>query len=141
MVTEELVTAVRAQRSQRGISPKEPLDLVFKGEGQFYEEILVKLANIKSLKEGGKTGSGQVGIRVKQMEFHLDLGAFADSGEDREKLIKERDYLIGFLRSVEAKLSNKRFVEGAPADVVERERMKQKDAQAKIDAIGRELDE
>ena len=141
MVTEELVTAVRAQRSQRGISPKEPLDLVFRGEGHFYEEILVKLANIKSLKEGGKTGSGQVGIRVKQMEFHLDLGAFADSGEDREKLIKERDYLIGFLRSVEAKLSNKRFVEGAPADVVERERMKQKDAQAKIDAIGRELNE
>ena len=140
-LTEELVTAVRAQRSQRGISPKEPLDLVFQGEGHFYEEILVKLANIKSLKEGGKTGSNQIGIRVKQMEFHLDLGAFADSDEDHAKLIKERDYLMGFLRSVESKLSNKRFVEGAPADVVERERMKQKDAQAKIDAINRELEE
>jgi valyl-tRNA synthetase len=141
MVTEELITAIRAQRSQRGITPKEPLDLVFKGEGQFYEHMLVKLANIKSLKEGGKTSSGQVGIRVKQLEFHLDLGAFSDSGEDREKLIKERDYLMGFLRSVEAKLSNKRFVEGAPADVVERERVKQKDAQAKIDAIERDLNE
>ena len=75
------------------------------------------------------------------MEFHLDLGAFADSGEDHAKLIKERDYLMGFLRSVESKLSNKRFVEGAPADVVERERMKQKDAQAKIYAINRELEE
>jgi valyl-tRNA synthetase len=141
MVTEELVTAIRALRNQRGISRKEPLDLVFKGEGHFYEHMLVKLANIKSLEEGGKTSSGQVGIRVKQMEFHLNLGSFANSGEDHEKLIKERNYLIGFLRSVEAKLSNKRFVEGAPADVVDRERMKQKDAQAKLDAISRELDE
>ena len=51
------------------------------------------------------------------------------------KLTKELDYLRGFRTSVEKKLSNERFVNNAPAAVVDGERKKLADATSKIESI------
>lgn len=58
-----------------------------------------------------------------------------DQKDQKEVLLKELDYTLGFLRSVEAKLSNEKFVANAKPDVLARERQKQADAEAKRRAL------
>ena len=137
--TREAITLIRAQRSQKGMSPKEALDVTYSGDAHFCEDILSKLANLQSLNAVSSSPEGMSSIRVKQMEFYLDLGEHVNLEEEKEKLEKEMDYLKGFLKSVTAKLSNERFVSGAPAMVVDREKAKKADAEAKIKAIEQQL--
>jgi valyl-tRNA synthetase len=54
-------------------------------------------------------------------------------------LEKELEYQKGFLLSVEKKLSNERFVQNAKPEVIELERKKKADAEAKIKAIEESL--
>ena len=62
-----------------------------------------------------------------------------DEGEEKEKLEKELEYTKGFLNSVTKKLSNERFVSGAPEQVVAAEKNKQADAESKIKALEEQL--
>ena len=55
--------------------------------------------------------------------------------EEIKKLTDELKYTEGFLRSVQGKLSNERFVNNAPAQVIEVERKKEADALAKIETL------
>lgn len=135
----EAITLIRAQRSQVGMSPKEALNVSYSGEAAAYPALLSKLANLSSLQAVDRAPEGASSIRVKQMEFYLDLGERIDPAEEKARLEKELDYLQGFLKSVKAKLSNERFVSGAPALVVDREKAKQADAEAKIKAIEEQL--
>jgi valyl-tRNA synthetase len=61
------------------------------------------------------------------------------SAEEKERLVQELDYTKGFLAQVEAKLSNERFVANAKPDLVEKERQKKADAEAKIAALEKVL--
>ena len=61
--------------------------------------------------------------------------------EKRVKLEADLAYAQGFLNSVMKKLSNEKFMSGAPAQVIENERKKQADAEAKIKAIEQQLAE
>ena len=135
----EAITLIRAQRSQVGMSPKEALKVQYAGEPVIYPALLSKLANLSSLERIESAPEGGSSIRVKQMEFYLDLGERIDPAEEKARLEKELDYLQGFLKSVKAKLSNQRFVGGAPAMVVDRENAKLADAEAKIKAIEEQL--
>lgn len=135
----EAITLIRAQRSQVGMSPKEALKVQYAGEPVIYPALLSKLANLSSLERIESAPEGGSSIRVKQMEFYLDLGERIDPAEEKARLEKELDYLQGFLKSVKAKLSNQRFVGGAPAMVVDREKAKLADAEAKIKAIEEQL--
>lgn len=65
----------------------------------------------------------------------MPLADSIDKDAELAKLRKDLDYYEGFLRSVQKKLSNERFVSGAPAAVVEAERKKEADALSKIDAL------
>ena len=65
-------------------------------------------------------------------EFFISLGNTIDVDLERDRLEKEIDYQNGFLRSVEAKLSNERFIQNAKEDVVENERRKKEDALSKL---------
>jgi valyl-tRNA synthetase len=62
-----------------------------------------------------------------------------DVEKEKESLQKEIDYLQGFLASVDKKLSNEKFVAGAPPQVIETERKKKADAEAKIKSLGEAL--
>ena len=66
-------------------------------------------------------------------DFYKVLGVSKDATEaEITKAQAELKHLEGFLAGVEKKLGNKRFVEGAPAAVVELERKKKADAETKI---------
>ena len=76
---------------------------------------------------------------VGTTEFNVPLAQNIDVEAEIERLNKELDYLRGFLASVMKKLSNERFVNNAPAQVVEVERHKQADAETKIANIEQTL--
>jgi valyl-tRNA synthetase len=67
------------------------------------------------------------------------LAESADEAGDLEKLREELNYALGFLESVNKKLANERFVQSAPPQVVEVEKSKKADAEAKIKAIRERL--
>ncbi len=133
----ELVSWVRNTRQSKQLSPKESLPLEIKTTApERYvpiEPLMMKLANINTVTYT-ETVSGMTHV-IKGDEFGLDLGENLDAESERENLQKELEYTQGFRRSVEAKLSNKKFVANAKPEIVEREKAKLADADAKIQAI------
>lgn len=134
----EVVTNIRNLRSTKNISPKTELPLTIKTENQAlyqpFESLLVKLANISDISYTTGKAEG-MSFLVKADEFFVNLEGELDVEAERENLQKELEYTLGFKKSVEAKLSNERFVQNAKADIVEKERQKLADADAKIVTI------
>ncbi|BDD08972.1 valine--tRNA ligase [Fulvitalea axinellae] len=138
----EVVTQIRNIRSSKGISPKEALKLAIKsGPERFraFEAILSKLANLSEISYVEEKVDGAMTFVVKSDEFFVPMEGKVDVEKEREELTKELEYTRGFLNSVNKKLSNKRFVDNAPAQVVEGEKKKQADAEAKIKALEESL--
>ncbi|GAB2481789.1 valine--tRNA ligase [Algoriphagus taiwanensis] len=138
----EVVSQVRNLRASKGMSPKESLDLTIntKNEGLYsrFEAVLIKLANLSSLSFAEKVDNAMSFV-VKADECFVPMGDSIDVEEEKANLQKELEYTRGFLNSVMKKLSNERFVAGAPAQVVEMEKKKQADAEAKIKALEESL--
>ncbi|MBX2984075.1 MAG: valine--tRNA ligase [Flavobacteriales bacterium] len=138
----DLVTAVRNTRNERSMSPKEALALQVKGAtplGEATQALVRKLANVSAIEPVAAAGAGSISFLVGTTEYAADLGENVDSEAERKKAEEELKYAKGFLASVEKKLSNERFVSGAPPQVLEIERKKKADAEAKIKAIEERL--
>ncbi|MBS1581818.1 MAG: valine--tRNA ligase [Bacteroidetes bacterium] len=134
----DLVTAVRNVRNTRGLSPKEGLALQVTGAHPMrpaVAQLVHKLANITTLSDVAKASDGAITFLVGVTEYAVDLGGDIDTEAERRKAEEELTYLRGFLTSVEKKLGNERFVSGAPPQVLENERRKKADAEAKIKAL------
>jgi len=138
----EVVSQVRNLRASKGMSPKEMLDLTIntKNEDLYgrFEAVLNKLANLSSLNFGTKVENA-ISFVVKSDECFVPMGDAINIEEEKENIQKEIDYTKGFLNSVMKKLSNERFVSGAPVQVIEMERRKQADAEGKIKALEESL--
>ncbi|MDF2158596.1 valine--tRNA ligase [Algoriphagus sp. CAU 1675] len=138
----EVVSQVRNLRASKGMSPKEALDLTVNTKNkdlyQGFETVLTKLANLSSLSFGEKVENAMSFV-VKADECFIPMGDSINIEEEKASIEKEIEYTKGFLASVMKKLSNERFVSGAPAQVVEMEKKKQADAEAKIKALEESL--
>ncbi|WP_439474703.1 valine--tRNA ligase [Algoriphagus formosus] len=138
----EVVSQVRNLRASKGMSPKETLDLTINTNRpelyQRFQSVLVKLANLSSLNFAAKVENAMSFV-VKADECFVPMGDSINVEEEKATLQKELEYTKGFLNSVMKKLSNERFVAGAPAQVVENEKKKQADAEAKIKALEESL--
>lgn len=138
----EVVSQVRNLRASKGMSPKETLDLTIntKNESLYsrFASVLNKLANLSSLNFGDKVENA-ISFVVKSDECFIPMGDSINVEEEKENIQKEIDYTKGFLNSVMKKLSNERFVAGAPVQVIETERKKQADAEGKIKALEESL--
>jgi valyl-tRNA synthetase len=138
----DLVTAVRNTRNERGMSPKDALDVQVKGTAPMQPAVALlvnKLANVGAINAVDKAGEGSITFLVGTAEYAIDLGSNVDPAAEAKKAEEELTYLRGFLNSVDKKLSNERFVAGAPAQVLENERKKKADAEAKIKALEERL--
>lgn len=136
----EIVSGVRAIRNEKGISPKEKLELFASTEIQksFDNALVQKLSNTE-LRFSEEFPEKGFSFRVGTSEFFIPATENIDLEAEREKLEKEKEYLKGFLRSVQNKLSNEKFVSGAPEAVVNAERKKESDALEKIALIDEQL--
>jgi valyl-tRNA synthetase len=125
-------------RSTKNISPKTALPLTIRTENealyQPFEGLLSKLANISEISYTTGKADG-MSFLVKADEFFVNMAGELDVEAEIENLKKELEYTLGFKKSVEAKLSNERFVQNAKGDIVEKERQKLADAEAKIATI------
>ena len=138
----DLVTAVRNVRNERGMSPKDALEVQAKGTSPMraaVSALVNKLANVSAIAEVEKANEGSITFLVGTTEYAVDLGGNIDPEAEAKKAEAELAHLRGFLASVDKKLSNERFVAGAPTQVLETERKKKADAEAKIKALEERL--
>jgi valyl-tRNA synthetase len=134
----ELVSWVRNTRQSKQMSPKEalPLSINTQDAGKYTNlvDLMKKMANLSEITFVSTSVKG-MSLVIKGDEFGIDLGENLDVAAEIENLKKELEYTQGFKKSVEAKLANERFVANAAPDLVQRERDKLVDADAKIKAI------
>ena len=134
----EIVSAVRNIRKEKGISFKESLELCVLESAKresAYDAAIQKLTNVSSISSIEEKVDRSVSFRVGASEFFVPMQDNIDVEAEREKLEKELEYNRGFLLSVQKKLSNERFVNNAPEQVITNERKKEADALAKIEVL------
>ena len=132
----EIVNGVRSVRAAKNIPNKEALKLNIVGEWEAKEaDLLAKLCNLSEISNVKEKDASASAFLVGTVEFNVPLADSIDKDAELAKLRKDLDYYEGFLRSVQKKLSNERFVNGAPAAVVDAERKKEADALSKIEAL------
>ncbi len=130
----EVITGVRAVRAQKNIAPKEALELRIIGDiDAVAKPVVAKLANLSAIEVNADKDAAAASFMVGTTEFNIPLTI--DVAAEIARLEKEIAYLEGFKASVEKKLSNERFVNGAPEAVVNNERNKLADATSKIAAL------
>ncbi len=129
----EVVIGVRGVRAAKNIAPKEKLELNVLGEfDTSLYAVIEKLANLSSINSTTEKDASAASFMVGTTEFNVPLANNIDIEAELAKLSKDLEYYKGFRESVLKKLSNERFVNNAPAAVVEGERRKLADAETKI---------
>ncbi len=138
----EIISQVRNVRVQKNISPKEKLLLFIKSTEKFdprFNGQIMKLANLEKLESANEKIENAAGFIVGHHECFVPMTASFDVEAEKDRLKKELDYNTGFLKSVQSKLANERFVSNAKPEIVENEMKKKADAEAKIKAIEEQL--
>lgn len=137
----EIITGIRAVRASKNIPNKDRLKLNVIGNSEIpYIPLIEKLALLDTVNFGCDKNPAAASFMVGTTEFNIPLEDNIDVDQEIERLEKELAYQEGFLASVMKKLRNEKFVNGAPAKVVEIERNKQADAEAKISNIKVSID-
>jgi valyl-tRNA synthetase len=134
-ILKDIVSGVRNVRKDNGVPNKDKLDLLIqKSEGYptSLDSSIAHLTNLASIKYVHEKVDGAFGFMVGRHRFYIPFGESFDIEAERAKIQKDLVYQQGFLRSVRGKLSNERFVSGAPELVVANEKKKEADALAKI---------
>ncbi|MBP1530600.1 MAG: valine--tRNA ligase [Bacteroidaceae bacterium] len=135
----QIISGVRAIRQSKNISPREPLTLEVVGQSEsaiaYYQSTISKMAGLSEISNVEKKGEGSQSFLVGTQEYAVPLGNLIDAEAEAAKAEAEIKRLQGFMAGIEKKLQNERFVQNAPAQVVELERKKLSDAQSKIAAL------
>ena len=132
----QVISGVRAIRQSKNISPREPLTLETSLPLTKETDAAVrKLAGLSEINIVEKKSEGTQAFLVGTQEYAVPLGNLIDAEAEAAKAEAEIKRLQGFMAGIEKKLSNERFVQNAPAQVVELERKKVADAQSKIAAL------
>ena len=141
-LAEEAVNALRGIRQQKNISPKEALEVKFKGAFPVRRlPVVCKLANISNasiVEDFGATAEG-VSQMIRTVEMYVPLTGKVNVEEEIAKIEAELEYQKKFLESVRRKLSNESFVAHAPEKVVAIERKKEADSLSKIEGYESQL--
>jgi valyl-tRNA synthetase len=138
----EVIAGIRTIRKEKNIPMKESLKLsVLNTEGvsKDWDVIISKLNNISAIDYIDAPLEGALTFRVRSNEYFVPMDGAIDIQAEILKIKEELKYTKGFLMSVQKKLSNERFVNNAPEQVIAIERKKHADAEAKIDTLEKSL--
>ena len=138
----EVIAGVRTIRKDKNIPMKEPIDLkVVNNEkvSSYFDCVIMKLGNITSLEYITDKIDGALTYRVNANEYFIPVSGTIDIPAEIAKLTEELVYTQGFLKSVQSKLANEKFVAGAPPQVIANERKKEADSLALIATIEQSL--
>ncbi len=138
----EIISGIRTIRKEKNIPNKDSIELFVLNKENIqidFDVIIQKLGNISKLAYIDKKKEGALSFRVRSNEYFIPMGDNINIEAEIEKLESELMYAEGFLKSVQKKLSNERFVSNAPEQVIAAERKKEADALAKILTINDSL--
>ena len=139
----EVISAIRDARNKNQLKPRETIKLYIQTEnGDTYksiESILAKQVNAETITYSNTNVPNSITVVVQKDKFFIETTTALDTASQKEQLQKDLDYLKGFLVSVEKKLDNERFVQNAKPEIIESERKKKADAEAKIRVIEESL--
>lgn len=149
-LSKQIVSALRNIRAESNLSPVAPLNLIIRAKDDASASMLnsniviisklQKLSEITVSKNAEKTGLCASAM-VSGNEIFIPLEGMIDLDKERDRIIKEIQRLEGFRQSVESKLANENFVSRAPADVVENEKNKARDASENLEKLHTQLTE
>lgn len=136
----DIITEIRNTRNTKKISPKETIKLLVKNGDKApvntFWKVIKKLSNLTEISfVSAAPATNATPFLVRALEFYIPLEGKVDVATEREAIFKDIEYQKGFLVSVDKKLSNEKFVSSAPPQVIEMERKKKADAEAKIKAL------
>ena len=138
----EVISGIRTIRKDKNIPFRDVIELrIVNNEhaSTYFDSVVLKLGNIVDLVYVAEKVDGALSYRVKSNEYFIPITGNIDVEAEIAKLMEELNYTKGFLRSVQGKLSNEKFVAGAPEQVIANERKKEADALAKIATIEQSL--
>jgi valyl-tRNA synthetase len=135
----DVVAQVRNIRNQKNIHPKEMVELLVRSSSpdNSFDSVIRKLAGVSSVKYTSEKPASAAGFILKSNEYFVPIQVNVE--EEKARLEKELIYNQGFLQAVQKKLANEKFVSNAKPELIEHERRKQFDAEAKIKAIEQQL--
>lgn len=134
----EVISGIRTIRKEKNIAFKDAISFsVINNESvsKEFDAVIAKLGNLEVINYVNETVDGALTFRVKSNEYFIPMEGSIDVEAEITKLTEELKYTEGFLKSVQKKLSNERFVAGAPEKVIALERNKEADALAKIETL------
>ncbi len=139
----KVITALRDARVKNQIKPKETIKLHIQtadtANYKAIESILVKQVNAETIDYTNETVANTIVVAVETDKFYIESEKELDTIALKQELLKDLAHQKGFLESVLKKLSNERFVQNARPEVIELERKKQADAEARIKTIEESL--
>lgn len=138
----DVVTNIRSIRAQKNLSPKEALELYVLADENYHEAfnpVIEKLANVSKINVCSEKTEG-IEFIVKTTQYFVPVTISIDVEAETERINKELAHAKGFLQSVMGKLNNERFVASAPEKVIEIEKQKRADAEAKIASLLSQLE-
>ena len=141
-IASEVISGIRTIRKEKNISFKEPIKLFVInniGASPSLDAVIKKMGNVEHLEYISEKIGGALTYRVKSNEYFIPMEGSVNVENEIEKLSNELTYTKGFLKSIQAKLTNERFVNNAPEKVVASEKQKEADALAKITTLKNSL--
>jgi valyl-tRNA synthetase len=140
--TIEVISGIRTIRKDKNIPFKDAIELKAinnDAASTYFDAVVTKLGNITSLEYVSDKVDGALSFRVKSNEYFIPITGNIDVEAEITKLTEELNYIKGFLKSVQVKLSNEKFVANAKPEIIENERKKEADALSKIETIEQSL--
>ena len=141
-IAEEVITNIRNVRKENNIATKVKMDLYMKQNQEIsteFDAVIVKMGNLSQLEYTNEKIANAYSFLVSSNEFFIPFGDSVDIESERKKIEEELDYTKGFLQIVQNKLTNEKFVSGAPEAVVANEKKKEADALHKIAILEEKL--
>ncbi|MDE6172252.1 MAG: valine--tRNA ligase, partial [Bacteroides sp.] len=133
----EVISSIRSIRLQKNIAQKEALELQVIGENPVaaFDAVIAKMCNLSAITPVEAKADGAASFMVGTTEYAVPLGNLIDVEAEIARMEAELKHKEGFLQGVMKKLSNEKFVNNAPAAVIEMERKKQADAESIIKSL------
>jgi valyl-tRNA synthetase len=142
-IVKEVIMKIREIRNQNQMKPRDPMKLFIQTANteqyDLFNNVLHKLGVLSEISFTEKEIENTKTFIVKQDQFYVETGKVVDASEEKEKLTKELEYTKGFIKSVQSKLSNERFVQNAKTEVLEKEKQKLADGEAKLKLLQESL--
>lgn len=136
----DIITKIREAKNLNGIKQVEKLPMYVKQSPLMdkltndggYLNLIIKLTNLASIELTNEEPANTTSFVSGTEKFYLYIPKTIDVEQEKQRIQKELEYERGFVKSIENKLSNERFVNNAPSEVIEKERQKINDGQARV---------